>query len=785
MSLFNEKRHALVILTIHNLNLPEPITDSSFQIKWKRGKSKGFTEKMFPQENTVHFEKRFRFKSHFLFLKDRCRTKILSLNVLRFKEKSLLKKPKIYGKLVVDLSMYQKTDSPLTSTYTLESKHSKKATIMITIQVKFVGSKKNIPTSMDTDNTQTISSLNTADILSSDHVSSWDVSTIINPNDSNLISSQSERIKSSRLSDENKKNESHQALQSCIADDEQRLQNMKRRKSVNHARKAASILIPPEPENQTEILQSKLTNFFAPSNPKIGDQKTFRKSKKMSDMYLSYQVSLGLLKSTLNHAWCDSPVPIIVENVDTNQQNEKMTDDEKKHQINNTTNSQNAVVKKENQTKNIKNVQNNGTKKNQINDEKEDSSDSYEEEDEEEDSNEVENKKDEIPLYTLVSYPKPSSAIFAVILHTQFLQKNVYGGVYFDSLVDSFFKTIESHKFVNGCTPVDVFYVFTHLLALLEKETVRKDSSFYKKENENKDNDNTPNDNKNNNNYTGHLASTISNFELHEVDKDRYFMFYNRLANITIDSFSHLCEHLVEGFNPYITDIFNPGNDPNNIIEGFVKCFSFISAKKSVEKEILIIAEDYINLIIDAILVDRLIKERKLCTLSNAIQWNYLITSLEAEVPICKLTLFKEIGSVIMMSKNICQSPIECDEIAPHLPKLIVYTILRNLTTCEYMPELPDPSSFFRFYKNDIASMSLDYMLTTSDNYLTTSDRMTVDEINEKNIVLPTEFKAPKFDRFEDIIASINTSNWKDIHFTEKEQMDFSFVETIFNNSSD
>ena len=664
-------------------------------------------------------------------------------------------------------------------------------------------SKSHLNSTTDTDNSEALSSLSTAQILSTDHVSSWDVSSIINPSDSNLLTSQSEKIKSEREDYERKNSESHKALESCMPDEDQRIELMKQRKRCNSTRKNPSSI--PKPEKppvkpEMDTVKAQLNDFFSPTNPKAVDQKNMRKSKKMSEMYLSYQVSLGLIKSTLNYPWCDSPVPIVCKSVQQGEQNSNVEISKDNHiqnsinsKIKASENSENIKVDikdktetlKEKKTEKSNEKQAKKSKNKQNEDEKTDESDESEEDDEEddvEDSSESIEENQNIPAKQLVSYPKSSSAIFAAILHTQFLQKNVFGGVYFDSILDNFFKTVEGHKFVKNCTPVDAFTVLIHLLALLEKETIRKTYSYATNKEENSNKEEQDQKDKDNN-YIGHLASTMTKYALYEIDKDRYFLFYNRLSNMTIDSFSRLCEHLVDQFAPYINQIFKPKFDPNIVIEGFARCFKEIDSKKSVEREILIIAEDYINEIIDSKMVDYMIKNPKCCTLTNTIQWNYLITSLEAEVPLSRLTLFREACSVIMISKGICDNPVECDEIAPHLPKIIAYTILRNLTSCEYMPELPNPSMFFNYYKSDIASVYLDN-LYASDNYLTTSDKMTVTEINEKNIVLPNEFLTPTFEKFEDIISSINTSNWKDIDFTEKEQSSFSFVETIFNNSS-
>ncbi|EAY08376.1 hypothetical protein TVAG_269020 [Trichomonas vaginalis G3] len=128
------KRAATVTFTIHEMRIPEEISDEFF-IRWKRGSYNGITERSIMSESmSVYFEKRFSCKVHmFVNKKDESvKPKYISFQVYRMKNG---KDKKIFGEVDVDISKgYQ--HRPITEKFPLRSPHSKQSQLILTYTVQ-------------------------------------------------------------------------------------------------------------------------------------------------------------------------------------------------------------------------------------------------------------------------------------------------------------------------------------------------------------------------------------------------------------------------------------------------------------------------------------------------------------------------------------------------------------------------------------------------------------------------------------------------------------------------
>lgn len=687
---FSIKRTALVFFTVHYVELPSSSEDL-YQIEYKRGNHKGCSEKMLPEDNIVLFDKRFRFQSTFYCNKENnYRPKLLNLKVLRFSINSgNFKKPKLFGKVTIDLSNYLSSDCPLSSRYPLESAHKQKSTIAITTSIKFYTNSSELHEFIEADTNSSLTSISDATGLTSDHDTSWDVSTFTPSQDS---SSSRPELGSSIL--KTASSGSKRNLQEFEVSDQQRIENMeKRRELFNQKQQERST---DESHDSEEMGLSKLDSFIISS----GQIDSFGKEKRKSHRHYLFQSSLTILKSALSYPWSKTPVKIT------------------------------TTIQHEN------------------------------------------NENEIVP-----SYPTPSSAIFGVVLYTQMLKKNAFSNIYFDSLLTSFFYKLKERKFVFQCTQTDYFNVLIHLVALFRNETKTKYNIFTKEEESDTNSDDTSSDNDIHGKDINAppLSPTIT---INLFGKSRFKSFYRQLKSLTKDAFVSLCFKLSDKFDSTIRKMTNPDFDPGVIIDEFRKCYSEILSMGNMESEIIDIISQYTVMALDSHIVDYLLNYPNLCVLTNTMAWNYLITLIEGELPLLKLTLFKEASLLLNLSQKICENPAAIQEFAPHLPKYAAYKILLNQVPCEYVSTPPDPHEFYTQYSDQIREEVKSLRHTSTES---SSESMSSKEDFEKEpINLPAKMPLPAFNKLRKMIAAIDTSNWKKTSFNENDRMKFSFVNEIF-----
>ncbi|OHS94760.1 hypothetical protein TRFO_10929 [Tritrichomonas foetus] len=536
------KQAGLVIFTIHSLIIPHNNSDI-YQIEWKRGDNKGYTEKLIPQDSAVLFEKRFRCNATFYISSDlKARPKILTIKALRFDASN--NKPKIIGKLYLDITIFLPASGPLTSTFTLDSPHKKKPTINMTTEVKIMDSMAAIKSSLATD--PSFSSLSEATSLTEDHESEWDLSSAASDETNEMIKSFF--------------NEQHQKKEKYDLD----LKNFMREHAKKNVRKAA-LKSPPVKKRDRAFSDSEndgkmLNAFFA------SQEKRSKNRSKFSGVFLTYQTALNLTKFVLSYSWCQSPV------FKTNE------------------------------------------------------------------------------------FPKPASAIYASLIHTQLLNSSAMSDSYFEPISDVFFKILNEKKVVQNGTIQDNFIVLVHLIALL--------------------------------NIPRHF------------DINRLTFFNTKLYELAQQSFLELIENFIENFEEFFAEISKMDFDVEKVIQIFSKELQQINQITDFPKYFIDYLIKHLICSIDSKLVDSMIQNPIFCTFSNAMRWNSLITMMTNELKV-DFPMFKQANSVIMMSQGICNEPQLCEEVAYNLPKNAILKILKNQAPDEFIFQANNTLNFIDYYLDD------------------------------------------------------------------------------------
>ncbi|EAY22340.1 hypothetical protein TVAG_378190 [Trichomonas vaginalis G3] len=157
------------VFTIHNLRLPEIIQDD-FQVEWKRADNSGLTERSLSNDSRdVFFEKRFKCPvTMYVNKKDNSvRPKFINFTVNRFIQGTT---KKVFGKFEIDVGAFYNV-APVIKEFQVESPHSKKSTIFLSITV----TPDNVPNNGLSESSD-LTSVSEAMNLASEKIDDWDVS---------------------------------------------------------------------------------------------------------------------------------------------------------------------------------------------------------------------------------------------------------------------------------------------------------------------------------------------------------------------------------------------------------------------------------------------------------------------------------------------------------------------------------------------------------------------------------------------------------------------------------
>ena len=169
--------------TIHAVKLGAHDTNP-FQVKWKRGETKGMTERAFAgDDDLVTFEKKFQCPC-VIYIEKRTRQakpKYLSVSVMVLKGE----KKMIFGKVTVDISKYYKVELPELCELELESPHSKKSMITISFSTTPSMAATTIAAGIMTE--MSLMSVSDAMNFKMEKREDWDVSETVSPEDKERI----------------------------------------------------------------------------------------------------------------------------------------------------------------------------------------------------------------------------------------------------------------------------------------------------------------------------------------------------------------------------------------------------------------------------------------------------------------------------------------------------------------------------------------------------------------------------------------------------------------------
>jgi hypothetical protein len=162
-----EKIPSLCVFTIHSIRLPRAYLEP-FQVEWKRGETKGMTERALSgDDNVVSFEKPFKC-SVTVYLDSKegvIRPKHIAFSFIVWRSN----KRRVYGKGLVDVGMYFRKDVPETVTIEIDSPHSEKAFAVMSFATNPTGGGT---IAGDDD----VASVNEVMQLATDRIDEWDVS---------------------------------------------------------------------------------------------------------------------------------------------------------------------------------------------------------------------------------------------------------------------------------------------------------------------------------------------------------------------------------------------------------------------------------------------------------------------------------------------------------------------------------------------------------------------------------------------------------------------------------
>ena len=312
---------------------------------------------------------------------------------------------------------------------------------------------------------------------------------------------------------------------------------------------------------------------------------------------------------------------------------------------------------------------------------------------------------DRTPIH-IDPYPKASSVMYGFLLYTKILNEYAINESFFKSLSQTFFDELDKQKFIFNCSKSDNFLVLIHFLALL----------------------NIP---------SGFDARRLAIFNSNIFEKAKQ-SFYEFVSSL-IDTNMHL----------FIEKLFQPKFDVNKILELFHMEFSNISQRENFNQEILNYVIEYAIILLDFNLLNYLINHPDICTFSNSMAWNSLVTSISTSNQKIEFKLFREANSILMMAQSVCTTPTICKEIAPNLPKEVILKLLKNQKTDEFLLEPNNTKIYEEFYEK---------------------------ELHEECHSL----KPPNFDAIGEIVSIINTKKWNMQTFTERDYSNFPFLQTIF-----
>ena len=274
--------------TIHTLSLGHS-NSNAFQIKWKRGESKGMTERVIPDDdNLVYFEKRFRCPCSIYCEKGgnlpRPKHILFSVHVIKDETKRL------FGKVLVDVSRFFNVAHPELCELELDSPDERKSSLTISFSTTPVDRSQFMGSCSTTDDSLTSTTDATPRVSGRQEASSGDTETLFEKLKGHDESPKLAHFRRAPVA----------RMRRCKA------QTVQRESQVRSCNGFSLATFLRQSENQGKV-RSQLSigeaqSVFASSVP------MFTKSNIANDSEMTPKVAINLLKSVLGKNWCCSPV---------------------------------------------------------------------------------------------------------------------------------------------------------------------------------------------------------------------------------------------------------------------------------------------------------------------------------------------------------------------------------------------------------------------------------------------------------------------------------------------
>ena len=297
------------------------------------------------------------------------------------------------------------------------------------------------------------------------------------------------------------------------------------------------------------------------------------------------------------------------------------------------------------------------------------------------------------------TFPKLSAVLFTLIETTQILEKLPFSEKGFSTFLSKFIDLFESGAMIKNFTQMDLFVVASHLIALLPF--------------------------------------------IIEAEPNRIYEFTKQLKHSAIKALLNEGCLQSEIFNSIALTLVSTPSIFESVVPSFIQCY------KALKSNTILFSSYVAELAVrhfDKDVVLKITSTPNICTFSNAISWNSFASRIESEIGI-ELYYLKDLAQCLMMNSQICQNPQCIKEMCCHLPPIVIYELLKNQTSDEYMPVLNDTVLFRNVYQKEI------------DN-----------ELLNINISID----------YDDISSFIHTDNWDNQDITEEEFREFPFLKSNF-----
>ncbi|KAK8837729.1 hypothetical protein M9Y10_036264 [Tritrichomonas musculus] len=704
------KQYAVVNFTIHRLKIPND-TQDTFQVEFKRGSSSGLTEQALPTSSEedqksyeVNFEKRFRCpvtliqgttsSGNIIYHK-----KKIAFTVYRYRQSSR----KVFGKLTIDVANYINTT---TESFEIESPHSEKSYLVMTINVNFTNKK--IDTVGLAGDDIDLASVSEAIQLTTDRQDEWDLSDAI-------TLEKRDQIQNFFLKREREKNNQRYSL-ADFANSSQpfrrtslhsgRISPVKSPESDNALLTGRRQSLIPNKSNQG--LDSFLRTRPIPSIPKKVTFTSNPSENKKDEIEQKEQKEVKedkIEKETKEDKSSEAEAEGKEEKEDQNDLSEddsEKSDKKKKKEKSGDDKGDKKKKKKDKTRKARKNSSHNEDesdndepsekkhkrKKEKSRKESDEQISQEQLQEEERKADLIQNTKvfflsiltkqwDETPI-DISKMPKTSAVLAAGTLNSNIFKDDVFTLEEFQTITNEYIYHYTSSEFVMQMNQLEKWVITLYYLTAMEK--IRSE-----------------------------------NCEKLGLNSDRVDMFINALNGVCSSLLDDLSKtELDENYKSIADQIIKGKIDGSQAKTCLVEALNKTSKKfENCCDQIKNFFIDHISKLTDILLVQTVLDNPDRCTFQYAGEWNSVLTILSEDPHFQNLQRFRQTATIFMMPSMLCDDPSCKPDICPDLPTEVVYRLLKSQKVDDFWPIPNDTEKFIEHYKltdNDLtASMSFEY----------------------------------------------------------------------------